>query len=172
MIEGRALRWSDGVLPAARAVLATERARLRDAGVPGDLVLVGGSSVRGALTRGDVDLHLRVPADRFGAAVALLRPLYAVVHPEIWAPTLATFTVSAPLPAGLAATPLGSPHDLRFTRTWALLAADAGLLAEHNAVKSEAAGLGEEEYERRKSAFFDRVVAAWDSPHPPDPDAR
>ena len=159
------LLWSDDVLPAARAVLAAERVRLREAGVPGDLVLVGGASVPGALTRGDVDLHLRVPPEAFGDAVGLLRTLHAVVHPEIWAPTLATFTVAAPLPAGLAVTPLDSEHDRRFTRTWALLAADPALLAEHNAVKRAAAGAGDAEYERRKSAFFDRVVAAWDT-HP------
>ncbi len=159
-----ALRRSDDVLPAARRVLADERARLRGAGVPGELVLVGGSSIPGALTRGDVDLHLRVPPDRFAEAVALLQGLYDVVHPEIWAPTLATFAVDAPLPAGLAATPLDSEHDRRFTRTWALLAADDALLAEHNALKTEAVALGEDEYERRKSAFFDRVVAAWDTP--------
>jgi hypothetical protein len=156
-----ALRPSDDVLPAARRILATERSRLRGAGVPGEVVLVGGSSVRGALTRGDVDLHLRVPPEHFAGAVRRLRELYDVVHPEIWATTLATFVVPADLPAGLAATPLGSGHDRRFTRTWTLLAADAALLAEHDAVKRAAVGLGEAEYERRRSAFFDRVLARW-----------
>jgi hypothetical protein len=160
------LRWSDDVLPIARAVLAVQRARLAVLGVPGELRLVGGSSVPGALTVGDVDLHLRVEAAAFAAAVARLREGYAVVHPEIWAPTLATFAVPATVPAGLAVTPIGSEHDLRFTRTWALLAADADLLAEHNAVKrGGSASGGDDEYERRKSAFFDRVVGLWDE-HP------
>jgi hypothetical protein len=90
---------------------------------------------------------------------------YAVAHPEIWGPTLATFTVQAPLPAGIAATPLDSEHDRRFHRTWTLLAADGDLLAEHNALKRASIALGDAEYEGRKSAFFDRVVAAWDD-HP------
>jgi len=160
-----ALRWSDEVLPVARAVLAAERDRLRAAGVPGDVVLVGGSSVPGTLTRGDVDLHLRVPPGEFADAVERLRSLYAVVHPEIWGPTLATFTVDAPVPAGIAATPLDSEHDRRFHRTWTLLAADGDLREEHNAVKRATTGLDEAEYEHRKSEFFDRVVAAWDD-HP------
>lgn len=161
------LRWSDDVLPLARSVLRAERGRLRDAGVPGEVVLVGGSSVPGALTRGDVDLHLRVPPAEFATAVDRLGDLYPVVHPEIWAPTLATFTVRAELPAGLAATPLGSEHDRRFTRTWTLLAADADLLVEHNALKSAAVGLRDDDvaYERDKSLFFDRVVALW-ADHP------
>jgi hypothetical protein len=47
--------------------------------------------------------------------------MYDVVHPQIWQPTLATFSVPASVPAGLAVTP-GSEHDLRFTRCWQLLA--------------------------------------------------
>lgn len=153
------LRPAEEFRDRALAILATERARL--AGL-GELVLVGGTSVPGALTRGDVDLHLRVPPADFPAAVDRLRDLYAVVHPEIWAPTLATFTVPAELPAGLAATPAGSEHDLRFTRTWQLLAADPALLAEHNAVKQAAP---DPDYEPRKSAFFDHVLTRWPT-HP------
>jgi hypothetical protein len=144
-------------------ILAAERERLRALGVEGELVLTGGSSVPGALTRGDVDLHLRVRPAGFAAAVAALRRTYEVVHPEIWQPTLATFAVPAALPAGLAVTPAGSEHDLRFTRSWQLLAADPALLAEHNAVKLAAAE--DEGYEAAKSAFFDKLLALWPT-HP------
>lgn len=153
------LRLSDDLRAEAVEVLAAERAALHAAGVPGDLVWVGGSSVPGALTRGDVDLHLRVQPDAFATAVRLLRRDHAVVHPEIWCATLATFDVDAPLPAGLAVTPVGSEHDVRFTRTWALLRADARLLAEYNRVKAEADDVAPDEYEARKSAFFDQILA-------------
>lgn len=159
------LRRSDEVRDQAAAVVEAERAALVAAGVPGELAWVGGSSVPGALTRGDVDLHLRVPPDAFAAAVDLLRRDHAVVHPEIWCATLATFALDAPLPAGLAVTPVGSEHDVRFTRTWARLRADPVLLAEHNRVKAEADALAPDEYEARKSAFFDRVLAT-DDPAP------
>jgi len=82
------------------------------------------------------------------------------VHMEIWQATLATFAVEAPLPAGLAVTPAGSEHDLRFTRSWQLLAADPDLLSAHNAVKLRCENLGGE-YERQKSAFFDKLVEIW-----------
>ncbi len=161
---------SDDLLPRARAILAAERERLRRRGVPGELVLVGGSSVPGALTRGDVDLHLRVAPEDMATAVAALREVYDVVHPEIWQPTLATFAVPGPeaagLPTGVAVTPVGSEHDVRFTVTWRRIAADRALLAEYNRLKEHDAGGGtasgavrDEAYEARKSAFFDRVVA-------------
>ncbi|GAA0816481.1 GrpB family protein [Spirilliplanes yamanashiensis] len=151
--DGPRLVPADGLRAAAEAVLAAERARLAPLLPPHELLLTGGCSVPGALTKGDVDLHLRVgPAD-FAAAVAVLRTLYPVVLPEIWQPTLATFAVPAALPAGLAATPAGSAHDVRFTTTWRALRADPALLAQYNALKLDPAP----GYEQRKSAFFDRV---------------
>jgi len=158
------LRPAEEVLDQALIIAAVERARLRALGVVGELVLTGGSSVAGALTRGDVDLHLRVRPVTFTSVVALLKETYVVVHPEIWGPTLATFAVPAALPAGMAVTPAGSEHDLRFTRTWKLLAADPALLADYNAGKL-AAGAGEDTYEDRKSAFFDRLLGLWPT-HP------
>lgn len=150
------MRRSDDLLPTALAVLAAERERLATLGVDGYLGLVGGSSLPGALTRGDVDLHLRVEPDAFPGAVARLRAVYAVVHPEIWQASLATFEVpGAPLPTGVAVTPRGSEHDVRFTVTWLRLAAEPALLAEYNALKTA----DDDGYEDRKSAFFDRVVA-------------
>jgi hypothetical protein len=83
--------------------------------------------------------------------------MYEVVLPEIWQPTLATFAVpGARLPTGIAVTPTGSEHDVRFRRTWRLLSTNPDLLAEYNAMKLA----GEGDYEQRKSAFFDRILAA------------
>jgi hypothetical protein len=161
------LRPSEEFAETAARVLTGERQRLRDHGIPGELVLIGGTSVPGALTRGDVDLHLRVAPSDFADAVAALRTLHPVVHAEIWQPTLATFDVGAAVPAGLAVTPVGSEHDVRFTTTWRRLAAEPQLLQEHNAVKL-AGAVGDADYERRKSEFFDRVVAgAGDEPPGP-----
>jgi hypothetical protein len=156
------LRPAEDFREQALLIAAAERERLRKLGVAGELALTGGSSVPGALTRGDVDLHLRVRPAAWPSVVAALRRTYPVVHPEIWAPTLATFAVPAALPAGMAVTPAGSEHDLRFTRGWQLLAADAALLGDYNAVKLAA---GDDDYEDRKSAFFDRLLALWPT-HP------
>ena len=156
------LRSSDDLLPEAQRILAEQRDALRAAGVPGDLELVGGSSVPGALTRGDVDLHLRVAAADFPAAVGALRRTHAVVHPEIWGPTLAAFeALGTALPTGIAVTSGGSEHDLRFSRTWQLLRADPALVEEYNAAKLAGDGPTGEGYEDRKSAFFDRVLRMW-----------
>jgi uncharacterized protein len=144
---------SDDLRPAARRILAGVRDRLAPLLPPHELVLSGGLSVPGALTKGDVDLHLRVAAADFPATVDVLRSLYAVVRPDIWQDTLATFEVEADLPTGIAVTPIGSEHDVRFRRGWERIRADPGLLAEYNALKT-----GGGDYEERKSAFFSRLV--------------
>jgi GrpB-like predicted nucleotidyltransferase (UPF0157 family) len=159
------LRPSEDFRDAALDILNRQRARLQDLGVGGELVLVGGSSVPGALTRGDVDLHLRVDPVDFAEVVRRLGTVHAVVHPEIWLPSLATFDVVEALPTGMAVTPVGSEHDVRFTRTWALLSARPDLVAEYNRVKAprggEAADTDDDPgYEERKSAFFDRILAS------------
>jgi hypothetical protein len=165
-VEGVAvrLRPAEEFLDQALLIAAAERERLRACGVVGELLLTGGSSVPGALTRGDVDLHLRVRPVAFAPVVAVLRRMYVAVRPEIWGPTLATFAVPAALEAGMAVTPAGSEHDLRFTRAWQLLAADPVLLSEYNAAKL-ADTAGENTYENRKSAFFDRLLGLWPT-HP------
>ena len=149
------LRPAEDFLADGRRILAAVQARLAPQLPPHELTLTGGSSVPGALTKGDVDLHLRVAPEDFAPTVGVLRGLYPVVHPEIWQDTLATFAVPAELPTGLAVTPVGSEHDVRFRRTWQLLAAHPDRLAEYNAVK-----LGGGDYEAAKSAFFDRLLAA------------
>ena len=68
------LRPSDELLVHAQFVLERERVRL-SALTTGELVLTGGSSVPGALTVGDIDLHLRVEPEQFAASVARIRYL-------------------------------------------------------------------------------------------------
>ncbi|MBL7252727.1 hypothetical protein [Paractinoplanes lichenicola] len=192
---------------AAQTILLAERRRLATLlTARHELLLVGGSSLPNTLTKGDVDLHLRVPDQDFPAVIAALSKIYTKVHAEIWQSTLATFAVptAAPhpespaaatpepashgpitvpppgsatvvspgvaatppsrpdagapdLPIGVALTPIGSAHDLRFTRTWQLLSADPALVAAYNAVKLRHCD-DPPAYEREKSAFFDSLI--------------
>ena len=144
-----------GTLPAD--VLARERRRLGPL-VPGAVLeLTGGSSVPGALTGGDVDLHLRVDPPGFADAVAALTRVYEIVHPDIWSATLATFAVPGAEAVGVAVTPVGSVHDRRFRRAWARLRTDPDALATYNAMKTAHAAGEEAAYLRAKALFFDAI---------------
>ncbi|SFI20295.1 GrpB domain, predicted nucleotidyltransferase, UPF0157 family [Microbacterium saccharophilum] len=145
----------------AHAIAATVRERLAAHAVPGELTLTGGSSLPGLLTKGDIDLHLRVRAGQFESAVERLRAVAGAVHPEIWTRTFATFERTDEPAVGIAVTVLGCEHDLRFTRGWARLAEDPDARDEYNALKRA------EEYEDAKSQFFDRISRpGWDAAEP------
>lgn len=132
-------------------------ATLAGLGVQGEVVLTGGLSVPGALTKGDIDLHLRVQPHDFEEVVARLRRVLPVASPQAWAATLAVFDVPGPRPTGLAVTPVDSEHDTRFRLTWEALRADALLLGHYNTLKSQS--VDPADYEERKSRFFTDVSA-------------
>src|SRR5918994_7496534 len=72
----RQLRPATDVLPMALEVL--ERVRDELPAVPDAVLeLTGGSSLAGAVTGGDVDLHLRLPPEHFASTVEMLRDRYA-----------------------------------------------------------------------------------------------
>jgi len=152
------LVWCDDLLDAASLTRDEVAGDLRALGVDGELVLTGGASVPGALTKGDIDLHLRVPPPAFPQVVVRLTEAYPVGSPQSWAATLAVFEVPAVRATGLAVTPVGSEHDRRFCLTWQALRRDPGLLTRYNALKS--ATVGTDEYEHRKSDFFSAIVSA------------
>lgn len=149
---------SEHVLPRARAILRRERRRVADL-VPGcELLLTGGSSLPGALTSGDIDLHLRVPPATWPGAIEVLSEAYRVVHPEIWSATLAAFSSRDDDLVGIAATPMGSEHDVRFRAAWARLAADPTALAAYNELKRSHLDGDLEAYLAAKGAFFERLA--------------
>jgi GrpB-like predicted nucleotidyltransferase (UPF0157 family) len=151
-----ALVLADTIVEEARAACRRVRLQLAQLGIEGEVVLTGGSSVPGALTKGDIDLHLRVPPGSFDDAVARLGTEYPTASPSAWAATLAVFDVPSTRPTGLAVTPVGSEHDFRFSLAWQRLRTDPVLLEEYNSLKRDSFGAAS--YEDRKSAFFTRLT--------------
>ncbi|WP_180357592.1 GrpB family protein [Streptomyces sp. NP160] len=155
-MPGRALVRSEDVLPRALAALAGERLRLERSGVTGELRLVGGSSMPGLLTHGDVDLLLRVEPDAFQAVTDQLRRLHPPRREDLWTDQMSLFLVDTAVPVELAAVPVGSAQDAHFVGAWDRLAASAELRERYNALKVPA----DEDYEVRKAAFFADVAAS------------
>lgn len=144
----------DASVHRAQEIATATRELLEEHAVPGVLILTGGSSLPGLLTKGDIDLHLRVLTEEFAQAVERLHAVAAAVHPEMWTGTFATFERTDEPAVGIAVTVIGCEHDIRFTSGWACLAADAAARDEYNALKRAA------EYEGAKSAFFDKISGA------------
>jgi GrpB-like predicted nucleotidyltransferase (UPF0157 family) len=121
---------------------------------------VGSTSIPGALTKGDVDLLVRVEAGEFDRAVAALSGRYSIHQPENWTPTYASFVAAdeAPLPVGLQLVVVGSPEEGFFVPFREALAGDPALLAEYNALKRRHDGDDYERYTKAKGEFVERVL--------------
>lgn len=153
--ELRFVRAADVAADIGRA-FERQRERLRTL-LPNALILhTGASSMPDAMTRGDLDVHVRVSQTTFPSAVLLLVEAYQPVHREMWTSEFAVFVVPEAEPeTGIALTAIDGEHDHRFLTSWAQLRADPELIAELNALKlGFQATRDVDGYERTKSAFF------------------
>ena len=155
------IRPADELRVAVAAAIAGHSARI-DAALPGvEIEHVGSTAIPGALTKGDLDLLVRVPAERFGVAVAALRDLYAIHQPENWTPTYASFVdrESRDPPVGVQLAVAGSADDALFAPFRDALIADPVLLRRYNALKLSLDGADLAHYTAVKGAFVERVLA-------------
>ncbi len=126
---------------------------------------IGATAVPGALTKGDVDILLRLPRADFPGAVEALRRHFATKQPDNWTPEFASFGADAGygLPLGVQVVVRDSPGDfLLFLRDY--LATHGEALAEYNRVKSAHAADGPAAYWNAKDTFLARILAHRDSP--------
>jgi GrpB-like predicted nucleotidyltransferase (UPF0157 family) len=144
------------------ACLRAQRVRIGRM-LPGiEVVHVGATAVPGAVTKGDVDVMVRVPPAGFEAAVRALRSAYAIHQPENWTPTYASFVdpEAGEPPVGMQLVAAGSEDEAPFEPFLDALRADPALLAEYNALKRRLDGSDYELYTREKGEFIERVLAA------------
>jgi GrpB-like predicted nucleotidyltransferase (UPF0157 family) len=146
--------------PAVRARVAVlfERERRRIAAALPDAQIehVGATAIPGALTKGDLDLNVRVAGARFAAAEAALAGLYARNTASDHSATFAAFTDDA-LDLGVQLTAIGSAEDF-FLRQRDRLLADPRLCAAYDDLKRRFAGQRMVDYRAAKEAFWREVA--------------
>jgi len=121
---------------------------------------VGATSIPGALTKGDVDVLVRVTVDDFDDAVSQLRRLYAVHQPHNWTPTFASFADrdAGDPPVGIQLVVAGSADDGLFGPFREALIRDPALLANYNALKRRHDGDDYQHYTDAKGEFVRDVL--------------
>ena len=126
-----------------------------------EVLHTGATSVPAALTRGDLDIHVRVSSAEFSGARDALGGIYASYRTETWTGEFATFiALDASIATGIALTAIGGEHDHRFIIGWDRLACDRRLLEEYNALKLKYDDTADaDSYEAAKSTFFSALVA-------------
>ena len=144
----------------ANALAAQETARIRRLIPAVDIQHIGGTSVLGALTKGDVDLIVTVRPEDFDAGVQVLRGHYAINQPENWTPTFASFKddTSFELPFGAQVIAAGS-ETYCFVALRDRLNSDPAALAGYNAIKLAHEGGDPTQYREAKGKFIERLLA-------------
>jgi GrpB-like predicted nucleotidyltransferase (UPF0157 family) len=126
--------------------------------VPGaDVKHVGASAVPGALTKGDLDLLVSVPAVAFDRAQRALGERYADHQPESWTATFASFRQEPAdeIPVGIQLVESGSDEERRFLEWRDRLSGEPGLLADYNSFKRSQVGASLDRYTAEKAGFID-----------------
>ncbi|MGE0056061.1 MAG: GrpB family protein [Hyphomicrobium sp.] len=139
-------------------------ARVRSALVPllpsdVDIRHIGATAVCGCLTKGDLDIVVRVPGIAFEQVDALLARHFARNDGSIRTTSFAAFEdASADPHLGIQLTMIGGPHDFFHLFVEALQRCPE-LVSEYNTLKLQHVGSDMAVYRVAKDAFVERVLA-------------
>jgi GrpB-like predicted nucleotidyltransferase (UPF0157 family) len=139
------------------SVLADARSELAVLAPEVDVEHVGATSMPDGVTKGDVDVNVRVNPDRFNDVVAALSTQFDVAQPQNWTATFASFSgTRRGLPLGIQVTIAGSDDDF-LVELRNLMRNDPPLRREYDAIKRANAHAGRDAYWQAKDDFLRRL---------------
>lgn len=120
---------------------------------------IGATSIPGALTKGDVDLLVRVPPEAFPTAADALRGRYAAAEPTAWSAALACFSEErdGEPPVGVQLVAAGSAEDGRLAVLRRLLRR-TDVVERLNELKRQYEGRDPGAYEAAKQAMYSELL--------------
>jgi GrpB-like predicted nucleotidyltransferase (UPF0157 family) len=159
-MESIRIRRAEDIEQAARAAYDEHCARIAAALPKAEIEHVGATSVPGALTKGDVDVLVRVEAGDLDMAAPALEALYEIHQEENWTPTFASFVDPDAFgpPVGIQLVVSGSAEDALFGPFRDALIRDPALLEKYNALKLRLDGEDYERYTEEKGAFIEGAL--------------
>ncbi len=128
---------------------------------------VGATAVPGSLTKGDVDLLVRVPGDGLAAAAGSLQARYVADQPENWTSTFASFLVDEPedIPVGVQVVAAGSRIDSAFSALRRALRGRPELVERGNELKRRHEGGEPAPYAVAKRRYLEDILREADPEH-------
>jgi len=121
-----------------------------------DIQHVGSTAVPGSITKGDVDIQVRVQEDEFEDARKQLVQHYNSNHKdEIWRNGFASFEDydNPVIPVGIQLTVIGSKYD-EFHKIRDLFISNPALLTKYNEIKRSCEGKTYAQYRKQKRKLF------------------
>jgi GrpB-like predicted nucleotidyltransferase (UPF0157 family) len=117
---------------------------------------VGGTSIPNGITKGDLDINIRVEKENFDEAVSLLKEKYVINQPHNWNGSFASFKDDS-RDLGIQLTVINSPDDC-FVKQRDYLLQYPEKVMELNKLKESFEGVDMEEYRKTKSKFFESLI--------------
>lgn len=123
-----------------------------------DIRHIGSTAVSGCLTKGDLDIVIRVPGKAFQQADALLARHFARNLGSIRTANFSAFEDASTDPhLGIQLTIIGGPHDV-FHLFVEALRSSPDLVSDYNSLKLQHEGSDMTVYRAAKDAFVERVL--------------
>ena len=123
-----------------------------------DVQHIGSTSIPGSITKGDVDIQIRVSKGDFKTAIDKLKSIYDINQSENWNENFASFKDerSLGIDFGAQLTIANSKSD-DFVKLRDVLNNNPKLLEEYNQMKLKYQGKSMEAYRKEKAEFFQRL---------------
>lgn len=120
---------------------------------------VGSTAIPGSVTKGDLDINIRVSQKDFDKSVEILKKHYAIAQPQNWKPYFASFqdNTEKRISTGIQLSVIDSDSDV-FLKIKEVLLGNPKLLREYNEMKQEHEGDDQGAYWRKKDTFFKRIL--------------
>lgn len=151
-------RPSEDFMDLANKIFEEQKRKILQLIPNADIQHIGSTAIPGSITKGDLDILVRVGGRDFEKAVEALKTLYEINQIENWSKTFASFKddKSFALPFGVQLKVKGSDYD-DFNKLRDLLINNVELLKEYNQMKLQFEGKDMDEYRKAKSDFFDKL---------------
>ena len=125
-----------------------------------DIQHIGSTSIPNAITKGDLDLQVRIEGIDFQEAIEKLKKLYDINQPENWTENYASFKDGKrDMSIGIQLTVKGSGDDRLFQEQQKLLSNNPDVLKEYNEMKLSFEGKDIREYRAARHKFFETLKA-------------
>lgn len=119
---------------------------------------VGGGSIPGAKTKGDLDIQFRVTPEDFETVCKALQSVARIKYPHMWTNDFALFDATVPdLKVDFVVTVIDGKYD-HFSKMRDYLSTHPEAIAEYSALKERYGQISDEEYRVLKSDFFRKII--------------
>lgn len=147
---------TENISEKVNALFETEKAKLLELFPHADIQHIGGTSVPCTISKGDLDINVRVEQAEFDAVVERIKTIYEINQPNNWTAGFASFKDDS-RDLGIQVTAIGLLDDCFVTQR-DYLREHPEKVIELNQLKERFEGKSMNEYRKEKRVFFEELI--------------